>query len=269
MNLAEVEARFYALVTARESVAASVAAGGRPIARAVEEMVVGDERLSAVGRLDIYADMYFVRIRDALRQELAKTAAVIGDAAFHDLALDYLDACRPAHPSLREAGARLPAFLETYAPLAAERPWLAELARLERVRLELFDGPDATPLAAEALRALPAENFAGFALELIPCHAILDNRFSVAPVWRSDDPAATVPEAADETLLVWRQGIAVFHRAVEREEADWLRRIAAGGVSFGALCDGLGEGRSAEAAAARAFELFGTWIADELLAAPG
>ena len=98
MKLADVEARFYELVTARDSVAATVAARGPELRRAVEEMVAGDERLPAIARLEIYADMYFVRIHDVLADEYAKTAATLGAAAFHGLVLDYLDACRPDHP---------------------------------------------------------------------------------------------------------------------------------------------------------------------------
>ena len=152
----------------------------------------GDERLSAVERLDIYANMYFFRIRDVLRDELAKTAALLGDDAFHDLVTDYLVACPPSHPSLREAGARLPGFLATHA-LGAERPWLAELARLERTRLELHDGPDAAPLSEEAVRRVPAEALGALSLRLVPCHALLDDRFGVAAMWRAEGPAAGPP----------------------------------------------------------------------------
>src|SRR6185295_6948564 len=150
MKLSDTQARFQALVTARDSVEAIVARDAQARA-SVEEMVVGDARLSAVDRLDVYAGMYFVRIHDVLAQELARTAAVLGAEAFHGLVTDYLAACPPSHPSLREAGARLPNFLAGH-PLAAERPWLAELARLERARLEVFDGPDAAPVTMAALR---------------------------------------------------------------------------------------------------------------------
>ncbi len=72
MKLADVEAQFYALVTARESVAATVSARGREVRRAAEEMVAGDARLPAIPRLEIYADMYFARIHDVLRDEYAE-----------------------------------------------------------------------------------------------------------------------------------------------------------------------------------------------------
>ena len=72
---------------------------------------MADAKLSAVDRLDVYANMYFFRMLDVLRDDYAKVVAVVGDDAFHNLVTDYLVACRPAHPSLREVGARLPGFL--------------------------------------------------------------------------------------------------------------------------------------------------------------
>lgn len=118
MKLADTQARFHALVTTREDVAA-IAARDAAARAAVDAMVVGDDCLSAVERLDVYATMYFVRIHDVLRDEYARMAAVLGGEAFHALVTDYLQACPPAHPSLREAGARLPGFVEGHA-LAAD-----------------------------------------------------------------------------------------------------------------------------------------------------
>lgn len=265
MKLADVEARFYELVTARASVAATVAARGPEGRSAVEEMVAGDARLPAIARLEIYADMYFVRIHDVLADEYAKTAAALGAVAFHELVLDYLDACRPEHPSMSEVGARLPAFLAAH-PATAERPWLAELARLERARLEMVDSADAEALTLDALRALLPEQFAPLRLRLVPSHALFASRYDVVSLWRSPDLVA-VPEPSPAALLVWRRELEVLHRAVDSEEADWLRRLEAGDVRFEELCDGLGRGRSDEAAAARAFELVGRWATDGLLRA--
>jgi hypothetical protein len=269
VKLADIEARFYELVTARDSVAATVAAQGPAMQRAVEAMVAGDARLPAIARLEIYADMYFVRIHDVLGDEYAKTAAALGAAAFHGLVLDYLDSCRPDHPSMREVGARLPAFLAAHVT-AARRPWLAELARLERARLEMVDSADAETLTLAALRTLPPERFAPLRLRLVPSRALFATRFDIVPLWRSDDPGGAVPEPLPTLLLVWRHALEVLHRAVDDgEEADWLRRLEIGDATFEELCAGLGRGRTDEAAAARAFELVGRWASDGLLRVGG
>ena len=263
MKLADTQARFHALVTAREDVA-TIAARDAAVRASVDEMVAGDARLSAVERLDVYASMYFVRIHDVLREELARTAVALGGEAFHALVTDYLQACPPAHPSLREVGGRLPAFLATHA-LASERPWLAELARLERARLEVFDGPDAAPLTIAALRAIAPERFGAVRLRLVPAHRLLAGAFTISEIWRAPDPP---PRAQPETVIVWRRDVDVYHRAVDADETCWLPRLEGpDGVAFETLCAALGETRSDEEAAARAFELVARWAGEELLAA--
>jgi hypothetical protein len=266
VKLADVEARFYALVTAPESVAKTLAARGSEARRELEELVAGDARLSAEARLDIYANMYFFRIRDVLAAEYPRTLALLGESAFHNLVTDYLVARPPAHPSLREAGGRLPGFLAAHAA-GRERPWLAELARLERTRLEMVDGPDATAVTLQALEQIPAPQFPALHLARVPSSALIANRFAILPQWRGSEDAPEVPEAAPETLLVWRRALDVFHRAVDKEEAECLERVGRG-IAFEDLCARLAIGRTDEVAAVRAFELVARWAADGLLREP-
>jgi hypothetical protein len=210
--------------------------------------------------------MYFVRIHDVLREEYARTAGAVGGEVFHALVTDYLQACPPANPSLREAGARLPAFVRSHG-LTAERPWLAELARLERARLEVFDGADAATVSIASLRAIEPAHFGALRLALIPAHRLLENRFSITDTWRAEDPAATPPRDAPERLIVWRRDVDVFHRVADADEARWLPGLAQpGGIAFEALCAELAEARADEAAAARAFELVARWASEGLLA---
>jgi hypothetical protein len=268
VKLADVQALFYDLVTAPEDVATTLRQRDGAVAAAVAAEIAGDARLPPESRLDIYGGMYFFRIHDVLRDEAPRAAAVLGEDAFHNLVTDYLRACPPAHPSLREAGARLPAFLAAH-PLGVERPWLAELARLERTRLELFDGPDAEALTLDDVRALPPEDLGALALRAIPSHRLLDGRYQTSVSWRSAPPAAA-PPTGPETLLVWRPGLEVQHRVVAPDEASWLRRLSSSPLSFGELCEALvPETDALEAAAARDFALVARWLADGLLARHG
>jgi hypothetical protein len=166
----------------------------------------------------------------------------------------------------------LPDFLAAHAR-GGERPWLAELARLERARTEVFDGPDATPSSLAELRAVAPERFGDVRLRLIPAHRVLVNRFTIAPIWRASEPepeedasATDAPLATPETLIVWRRDDAVLHRAADADEARWLPRLAErDGLMFADLCAALGETRSDEDAAARAFELCARWVGEGLI----
>jgi len=290
-SLREVQALLYELITAPAGVGPGLAARGVGPA-ALEALVIGDDRLSAVERLDIYANMYFFRILDVLRGELPRVRAALGDDGFHDLITDYLLAVRPAHPSLREVGAGLPGYLGQHAA-GLERPWLVPLARLERAHRELFDGPDAVALTAEDVRALGPDAFVALPVALAPCHVILEHPYALGPVWEALEAGQVVTPAPEaETLIVWRQGLAVRHRTVDdAAERAMLTALARERATLGALCelfvaaapaDAAGAGQdgradadgAAEAATAKlavaAFQVLARWLDDGLLvAAPG
>ena len=281
-DLAALQALFYDLVTAPSGVGPGLAARGLGPA-ALDSLVVGDERLSAIARLDVYANMYFYRILDVLRGEYPRVLSAVGEVAFHNLATEYLLAFRPAHPSLREVGARLPGFLAGHG-VANERPWLAPLARLERAHRELFDGPDADALTMEALRGLAPEAFVAFPVALVPCHAVLEQAHALAPVWEPLGAGrVVVPAEAAETLLVWRERLAVRHRAIPDPAERAMLGAVAAGATLGSLCEVFVAAAAAEpgsagavtvdgapvaaALAAGAFQVLARWVDDGLLVA--
>jgi hypothetical protein len=266
-SLAELQQRFFELVTAPQGVAEELTARGIPTG-ALGAIVVSDRRASAVERLDVYANMYFYRILDVLRSDYPKLLAVVGDAAFHNLATDYLVAHPSRHPSLRFVGSALPGFVGGHA-LGAQRPWLAELAALEWARVDVFDRTDVPLLTRDTLAALPPEAFAMLALGPIPAHEIVAATHAIDQTWRAIEggrPAQPPPRTTGaHAVLVWRQGVTVHHRAVDEIERTALELVR-GGTSFGLLCAALGALLpSEEAAATRAAEMLGRWLADELL----
>ena len=270
--LADVQSHLYDLITAPEGAAKRLTELGRA-PDDLETIVRSSGPLSAVERVDVYANMYFFRILEVLADEYAKIVTLVGGDAFHNLVTDYLLACRPAHPSLREVGARLPAYLAHH-PLAEDRPWLSELARLERTRLELFDGPDAEALTLDAVRALPPEALPELALRAVRCHALLHTEYAISPLWRAleadrpeKSPAPHDPPKSPETILVWRQDLTVFNRVLGPDETACLPLLR-DGATFAAICEQVLEGApDAETAARRAFEHLAQWLTDELLAA--
>ena len=253
-GLSEVQALFHRLVTAPENV--EQALESLAIARAkVEGAFGGDARLSAVERLDVYADMYFFRIRDVLREQFERVARALGDEAFHALVVDFLAAHPPETPSLREVGERLGRFLEMH-PFSSELPWLPDLARFEWLVLDAFDAADAVPLDANALRSTPPDEFASLALALHPSARVLASRFGV-----DVEPVRETPC----TLLVWRHGGDVRFRRTDALEAAALELVRRG-ATFGEVCELVAERVPEVEAAPRALELLMRWLADELLA---
>lgn len=248
MTLAEQLAVFYRAMV-----------GELPIAEAVP--AIREDGVDRALRLRVYATAYVSRIGGVLEEHYPKLRALLGDAAFRPLVRAYLRAYPPSDPSLREAGAQLARFLfDTTRDLLH-----VDLARLERARIEAFDGPDAAVLTRDAVAALPPEAFPGLRLALVPTARLVLATTNADDVWDAleDGRPPPAPAAAARTFVVWRRAITVLHRTLEPDEASALHQLGAGST-FARICEAFAE---APDPTARAIELLLRWLDAELLAA--
>jgi hypothetical protein len=224
----------------------------------------GDGELIGSGDIAIYARMYASRLHDTLADDYPKLRAALGDERFGELVVHYLRAHPPSSFTLRDTGLDLERFLRG-SDLAP--PWAADLAALERARVEVFDGPDAEPLTQDAVAAL-GEELPGLGLAWIPSSVVVPLAWTVDDLWSAieDDAATTEPVAEPRVVLVWRRDVAVLHRTLEADEARLAPRIAQG-VSFSDACEVLGE-LHGDAASGRAVELLLRWLGAAVLASP-
>jgi hypothetical protein len=255
-SLAAFQERFYRLLTAPVPVARALAAVGLDRVD-VEAWFAGDERLDAVERLDLYANMYFFRIRDILRDLYPRLLAVVGDDTFHDLVTDYLLACPPGHPSITRAGERFPGFIAGHG-VAHQRPWLAHLAVVEWAIVELHDGPDAVPLDLETLRAAPPDALGALRLCLVPCHARVTSTHAVDRLLAGEP---TDPPATPTTIAVWRPALEVRRRSLSPLEAPLFELLACG-TNVAGLCEAVAAQVGDQAAVAVAFECLRRWASE-------
>ena len=289
----------WALISAPEGVARGVdqlVADGVLDHTDLSFLVRGDERLGPGERLDIYAGMYFYRLRDCLAEDFPHLAAVLGGARFHNLVTDYLLAHPPSHPSLRWLGRPLPDFLAGH-PLAGEFPFAPDLARLEWARVDVFDEDDTPVLTRAVWMATPAERFESQPLVTVPALRLLKLDYPVASLWREledrragvepggvnsaavtgegsatcelDAPpaAVAVPGRRASQVRVWRHNLAVFHRTMTETEAACLAAMARGGITLPQLCERVlsGGAESVTAATQQMAGLVELWLEEGLL----
>lgn len=224
------------------------------------------DSLIASGDLEIYASMYASRLHDALASDYPKLRAALGDEPFAALATQYLCAHPPWSFTLRDLGIDLAAWLAT---TTLAPPWASDLAALERARVEVFDGPDAEPLAHAAVIELGAE-LPELVLAWVPSSAVVPLAWAVDDLWSAiedDQPVSAEPAREARVVLVWRREISVLHRTLDPDEAELARPIAAG-ARFADVCEWLG-GRNGDEASTRAAELLLRWLEAAALAAPG
>ncbi|MGH7857796.1 MAG: HvfC/BufC family peptide modification chaperone, partial [Candidatus Binatia bacterium] len=231
---------FFELITAPEGVRQgldSLADRERRLPQGLEGLIAGDERLSAIARLDVYANMYFYRILDILKEDFPAVLAVVGDVRFHNLVTSYLIEHPSTHPSVRYLGRQLASFIARH-DLSKEWPWLADLARLEWAILEAFDGPDAEPLDAARLRELPPERWASARFRFAPTLQVVKATAPVHVVWsraNEGEPFSAI-EAEPTNLRVWRKDLGVLHRVIPAVELAALEAVLAG-EDFGGACE--------------------------------
>jgi len=219
------------------------------------------DAIVASGDLGIYSRMYARRLHDTLAADYPKVRFMLGDDAFAEMVARYFERHAPRSYTLRDAGLELPGFLA-----ATAATWLGELARLERARIEVFDAPDASPLGEDEVVALDL-GLPELELRLVPSSVV------VPLVWAADDVWSTIedgeprlePLRSARTVLVWRRGVVVLHRTLDRDEAELIPRLATG-IQFAELCELLATTRGDEAPA-RAAELLLRWLRAEILVA--
>ncbi len=273
--LRELQGIVWKLLMAPEGVASGLAeleAKGELSREDFESWIGGAERFDASGRLDVYANMYFYRLKDAIAEDVPRLKRLLGEARFHNLVTDYLLVHPSRHWSLRYAAKELGAFLRSH-PLAGPLPFLAGLADLEWTRADVFQREDAKPLTSADLAGVPVERWTDLTFRPVPSLELLTAEWDVASIWERlegaegpGEPEAGEVRKGTQHLLVFRRGFAPAHEVLQADEAQALEELGAG-RTFGEICEALaGDGLDVMGAAARASACLAGWLSRGLLA---
>jgi len=111
MDLKQLQGLIYKSITSPAMLPMGLSHDADPSLTGIDLLVLGDERLNALERVDIYANAYFYRMLDCLIEEFPATLAVLGRENSEALAKDYLSRYPPSEPSIIHQGRFLPAFL--------------------------------------------------------------------------------------------------------------------------------------------------------------
>ena len=204
-------------------------------------------------RLAVHRNNVVVSLVDALAQTFPVTQQLVGEEFFRAMARIFLRSSPPPSPILTAYGEGFPAFVADFAP-ARTVPFLADVARLEWLRLRALHAADAAPPRPDEIARVLADpdRLPGLCLRLHPAAGVIRSPFAVMSLWaahhgvgRLDDIDPSRPESA----LVVRPALDVE-----------VVGLPPGGDRFVlALADGLALGEAADAAGADpAFDLAAT-----------
>lgn len=216
--------------------------------------ILGNRRLSKIKRLDIYANMYFFRILDCLKEDFPAVLKIIGKDRFHNLATDYLLKYPPRHWSLRYAGDRLPSFIKQH-PIRKKHPFLEELAEMEWLLTQAFDARDDPPLRKEELESLEPSQWGKLSLTLHPSVHLKTFRWTV-------DQKKVFQKTIH--LLVWRQGFKVYYKRIDKFEWKVIRSLKRG-ARLAKVCEMATTLYGEKEASLKVAGLLHKWIGNEIL----
>lgn len=187
------------------------------------------------GRFAIYRNNHLVSLVDALADSYPVVRALVGDEFFRAMAREFVLRSPPTSPVLAWYGADFPGFVAGFPP-AGTLPCLADVARLEWLRVDAWHAADANPLPVGELAALsdhparlPAARFS-----LHPALRVMQSPHPVVSIWdahQGRDPGAALADidmgCAEAAVLV-RPGLEVEIVPVPPAAAAFIAGLGAG-----------------------------------------
>jgi uncharacterized protein len=171
-------------------------------ARPVPDGWVGHNGADPARRFAVYRNNVVVSLMAALADTFPVVRRVLGAEAFDALARWHVVVHPPRSAVLTDWGDDLPQALAAASALAPDaRPWLADLARLERARVRACHAADAAPVARERIERALADpaRLPQARLGLHPSLQVVTSTHAVVSLWaahqRDDDERA--PAAVD------------------------------------------------------------------------
>lgn len=204
----------------------------------LEMVVTASSKQTSLERIGIYANAYYARLLECLSEEYPALVGAMGETAFGAFSMEYLQKYHPTSYTLSDLGAHFPQFLRETKPKTEENEvdWtelLIEIATLERVYSEVFDGPGIEQqelLTEETLNAIEPEEWPGISLKMAPCFRLKQFQFPVheyiSQVRKGNTPA--IPEQQVTHLAITRRNYIVRREIISQAEFFLLSKLQQG-----------------------------------------
>jgi hypothetical protein len=225
--------------------------------------------LTSLERVEIYADMYFLRLLECLGGEFASVRHAVGEEKFNCIAREYLTKHPSRHYSLNMLGAKFSAFLRNKRRSLEHRTFLAELAELERTIEVVFDENQRNPVAADALRSVAPGDWHRTRLTPIAALRLLSTKFPVNAYLQAVREARmpSIPDARRSYVCVYRKDYSVWRADLNHAQYVILQSLSRGETIGGAVEACLSLPRAKPEEILRSIGAwFGTWAGQGMFA---
>lgn len=183
-------------------------------------------------RFAVYRNNILVSLIDALADTYPVAQELIGEDFFRAMARLFVNAEPPRSRVLAFYGASLPDFIE-YFPPAASVPYLADVARLEMLRVRAYHAVDSTALSADAIALFLADvdRLPDLVIKFHPSLSILRSQYAAASLWAAHQGSfdiADIDPDVPESALIIRPDLDVEVIRVTASAADFVQHLLHG-----------------------------------------
>lgn len=244
----------------------------------LEELICRSESLTSRERLSIYGNAYYARLLECLRSVFPQFAKAVGDDAFDELGVGYLQSYPSRSYTLDALGANFPGYLQETRPdrdaeSGQREAWpdfLIELATLEWAIHQVFDGPGDERQAAWNFHSVGqdvASRWPNVRLLPAPSLRLLSFGFPVNDYYTSlrqatgEDDRPAVPDPESTWLALTRRDYVVRRHSLQRPQFALLSQVLSGkNLGHAIVCAATIEEGSLDDFPKRLEEWFRTWM---------
>jgi len=211
-----------------EALTSEAAQAAIPAAEA-RNVVLPSKTLTPMERLDIYRDMYLLRMEEALSIDFPSLKHFLGDDEFMKLVARYT----AAHPSRSYTFNRFGDHLVDYIASLDDLPkkdFCHALARLEFALTTVFDASETPALSPEAVRAVPQDAWETARLKPIGPFELQAFDYPVSSYIGAVDEENPFPRVGKKKTWVvcYRRNFHVHRMNLEQPAYELLRALASG-----------------------------------------
>ncbi|MEQ8391874.1 MAG: DNA-binding domain-containing protein [Thalassospira sp.] len=188
-------------------------------------------------RFAIYRNNVHRGLCDALAAAYPTVEKLVGDTFFRALARQFVSTETTRPGSLALYGDGFSEFIAAHEAVAS-LPYLADIARLERTRLETLNAKDAEPLSASHLAGYD-DVLGAMQLHAHPACRLVVSDHPILSIWNaqnvSDSPKNII--AQGETVLITRPSMDVKMKLLTGGQAAFCAAILNNGCDIETACD--------------------------------
>ncbi len=194
---------------------------------------------------NVYRNNVVASLADALKAAFPVTSLLLGEGLQRALMADFVRTHPPKNAVLSTYGGDFPGYLAQH-PATKARPFLGDVALLERRRIEAYHAVDAPVFDGATLGGIDPEILSAGTLVVHPAVRLIASRFPVATVYAiekatldgTEPPVnrSTVDMRKGEAILIARPFYDVTSQPIGTGEFAFIKACARG-VPFGAAAD--------------------------------